>query len=123
MPGDYVIDAERGLVISTGRGVVTRKDFVEHQARLLADPAFQPSFHQLIDLTAVTRVELSGHDIEDLASRPVFSASSRRAWLVPRPEIFGLVRMFQTYRELHGGGEQIRIFSGREEALGWLLGE
>ena len=33
----------------------------------------------------------------------------------------GLSRMFQIYRDLAGGKEQIRSFNEREEALAWLL--
>ncbi len=122
MEKPYFIDRENRLVITTHTGVITEGFFLHHQSALLADPEFDASFNQLVDLTDTTGVELSPEFMRRMAERHVFSPQSRRAVVTPKKEIFGLTRMFQSYRELVGGKEQIQIFEDRDEALRWLAG-
>jgi len=121
MPASYVIDKERGLVISTGTGRYTADDGIAHQAALAADPDFQSTFNQLLDFTEVTQVVLNTDAIRQLAQRHVFSEQSRRAFLVTNKLEIGLSRMFAAYREIAGGKEQMKIFEDREEAMQWLM--
>jgi hypothetical protein len=123
MPASYTIDARRRLVISTGSGVLTTADLVQHQDRLIADPAFNPEFHQLADFSEITDLRFSEETIRFLAVRHVFSENSRRAIVSPTAKISEAAKKYQTYRELFMGKEQVRIFSDREEAMRWLLGE
>lgn len=120
MPCSYEIDREHRLVRSRGWGVLTGTEIMEHQARLAADESFQQDYFQLADFTAVTRLQLDADIVRQLAARNLFSAKSKRAFIVNTTVAKGLARMFQTYRELAGGQEQIRIFSDRQEALQWL---
>ncbi len=121
MPHSYVIDRERRLVVTTGWGEFTLETVLEHQSALSKDPAFDPSLSQLLDLSKVTKVTIKSGEIRTAAARGIFAAGSRRAIVVPSPELFGLARMFATYRELYGGGEDLQVFTDKEEALHWLL--
>ena len=120
MPAFYKIDKERRLVISTGAGVTTLADIQAHQQRLLSDPDFDPSFSQLMDMTQVTRLELSADDIQLLAQTKLFSPNSRRSILVKSDMVYGLGRMFGTLRDLMGE-DGIRVFRNLDEALDWVL--
>jgi len=121
MPYSYRIDAERHLVITTVWGEFTLEIILEHQSALTKDPAFDPGFYQLVDLTQITEVSLDAEAIRTAATRRIFAPGSRRAIVVPSPELFGLARMFATYREIYGGGEDMQIFTDKEEATRWLL--
>ena len=120
MPAFYKIDKERKLVMSTGSGVLTLTDALLHQERLLRDPDFSPDFSQLLDFTHVVRVKLSADEIRRLAQTTVFSANSRRAFVVDNDLKFGLARMFAVFRETLGE-KGIRVFRNLDDALEWLL--
>ena len=122
MPCEYAIDVERKLVITTGTGVLTGAEVLAHQKSLGANKDFNPEFSQLLDFTTYTRIDVPGPMIKVLAERNLFSPRARRAFLVGHSKVaFGIIRMFQAYRELSGAPEQMRIFEHREEALQWLL--
>jgi hypothetical protein len=120
MPCNYVIDKERRLVLTNAWDVFTTAEALEHQNRLRSDVNFDPSFAQLIDGTRVTKVEAGPGDVQKLAERNVFSPQSRRAFVTGHAALFGLLRMFQVYRELSGAGEQIQVFYDMPSALEWL---
>jgi hypothetical protein len=123
MPCDYVIDTDRKLVITSGWDVMTGAEALDHQNRLVADKAFRPDFSQLSDFTRVTVIDISVAMAKVLAKRNLFLPQSRRAFVVGqnKPAFFGMIRMFQSYRDMSGEPEQIRIFEDRDEALQWLL--
>ena len=117
MPVDYVIDPVRRLVITTCEGRVTFAEAKDHQNRMLGDPAFDPTFDQLIDATAATELVLSEAEAIAIADRSVFSPLSRRAFVATQPEIFSMGRMLQVYAAKHDTGQ---VFSDLDSALKWL---
>lgn len=120
MPCDYVIDKERRLVLSTAWDLLTAAEALDHQNRLRNDASFNPDFAQLADGTRVTQIAASAQDVQMLADRTIFSPGSRRAFVTSRTAHFGVLRMFQVYRELAGVGEQIKVFHDTASALEWL---
>jgi hypothetical protein len=120
MPCVYVIDKERRLVISTGVGLVTFDDMKAQQNALFADPDFDPEFNQLIDATAVTKVELSRDAAQVLTSRNIFSIRSRRALVANTPSVFGMGRMLMTYFEMSNQPAETNVFHEMAPALRWL---
>ena len=95
----YSIDKQRRLILTIAEGGVTFDDVRGHQDRLLADPDFDVSFDQLIDTTAVTKVDISASEARILAERRIVSPESRRAFVATKPHIFGLGRMMEIYHE------------------------
>jgi hypothetical protein len=122
VPLDFVIDRERRLVISVAYGRLTLADAEQHQTELGADPSFESSFDQIVDCTRVTEFALSATDVRMLAARSVFSGGSRRVGIAPDDLQFAMMRMFETYREIFGGGEVTQVVRTREEALAWYEG-
>ncbi|MFI5351201.1 MAG: hypothetical protein ACHQ2Z_16775 [Elusimicrobiota bacterium] len=119
MPAEYKIDTARRLVLTVGSGVVTMADLQGHQERLRQDPEFEPRFSQLLDFTGVTKLEFGANDVRQLALKPIFSSTSRRAVLTTNDEAFRFARLFETLR--HVWGERgIRVFRDRGEALDWI---
>ncbi len=120
MPATYVIDQDRRLVISTGSGLLTGAEVLDHQTRLSTDPLFQPGFCQLIDCTGVTATSVDVQTIRHLTSKNIFDPESRRAAVVSSSLTVGVMRMIASYAEISGRYKEIRIFRDREEALAWL---
>jgi hypothetical protein len=120
MPYNYRVDIERGLVITTAWGAVTGAEALEHQRKLLNDPAFERDFFQFIDVADVTEIHIDRATVAQLARIDVFSAKSRRAFFAPSLLAFGMSRMFIAFRQESGGQEQMSVFSDRKEALQWL---
>ena len=120
MPAFYKISKERRLVLSTASGVFALSDALAHQDQILADPDFNPGYSQLLDLTHVTKMDLSAEDICRLAERDIFLPASSRAILVTTDLGEGLARLFKILRE-HAGEQRIRIFRNLDEALDWVF--
>lgn len=120
MPAFYHIDRERKLVISTVSGVFTRLDLAEHMQRLLADPDFNPNFSQLADFSHITGIELTADDVRDFARKDVFSANSRRAFIVAHDESESLAEMFAILRDV-AGERGIRVFRTLQDGIDWII--
>ena len=120
MPASYVIEKERRLVITTGKDRVTFAEANTHRDQLLNDPDFKSEFDQLVDLTAVTALDISAQEARAMGTRGLFSSTSRRAIVAPTPAIFGMGRMMQAYNELSDLATQIRVFHDLGSALKWL---
>jgi len=118
MPAFYKIAKDRRLVLSTASGVLTLADVLAHQDQILADPDFNPQYSQLLDLTHVTKIDLSADDICKLAERHIFHPTSSRAILVTTDLGQGLARLFAILR---AGEKRIRIFRNLDEALEWVF--
>jgi hypothetical protein len=121
MPGSYSVDKEQKLLRCTFWGRVTGAEGAKMQQEFMRDAEFRPDFNQIIDLTAVTDVAAQPAELRAMAIKAPFKQGSRRAVLVKSKVEYGVARMFQTYREIAGGGDEMRIFKDRDEALQWLL--
>jgi hypothetical protein len=122
MANYYEIDKERRLITSTASGVITLPEVWAHQQRLETDPDFDAGFAQLLDVTQVTKLELSSDDVRRVADSNSFSPNPRVAIVATSSLIYGMARMFQIFREMKGE-EKTRVFRDRDEALAWVLGK
>ena len=119
MPIRYEIDTSRRLIVSTGEGCVTFPEMKDHQERLLADPAFDPSFHQLIDVTRVTKLDVTVEQARVMVGRRV---AARRAFVASEPYIFGMGRMMEAYHQSQFPDVDTGVFYDIESAIAWLAG-
>jgi hypothetical protein len=119
MPADFYMDTELRCVFSKAVGEFSRADAFDHMTRMIAHPDFDPSFNQLGDFREVQRMDLSGEDIRNFATRSIYAASSKRAFVVSTDVQFGLGRMFETYRGLDGENG-VRIFRSMSDAIQWV---
>jgi hypothetical protein len=110
------------LIVTTAEGCVMFDDVRGHQDRLLVDPDFDASFDQLIDTTPVTEFNISAGEARILASRPIVSPESRRAFVATDPHIFGLGRMMEIYHE-NLECAHAHVFYSIDEAWKWLAWE
>jgi hypothetical protein len=121
MPQFYKIDKGRRLVLSTGSGVFRRADALGHMEKLLQDPDFDPSYSQIADFTHVSKIDLSVQDIQELSQKSIFSAQSRRAFIVSNDVAYGLGRhVWDTSGKPGRNGNPHLSPSGRRAGLGVL---
>jgi len=120
VPADYIIDKNVRLVRIIFTGRVTTAEMYDARHRMLADPAFDPAFSHLVDACAATTFEMNGYSIKQFAQKQVLADNARRAIVLSNSPDFGLARMFQIYREIAGGNEEIQIFQQIDPAIKWL---
>ena len=98
MPTKLRIDPKARIVYSTLSGDIETEDLVRQVAAIRAHPQFNPEFNELIDLSAVTSLNVSSEDVRRLAVRDSsFSPSADRVLVASQDLVFGLARMFQTF--------------------------
>jgi hypothetical protein len=118
VPATYAIDSNRKLVITRLWGAVTEDEVHDHNRRLRTDPAFDPDYGQLADMTGVTEVVVSTKMINETAQDQFFTPGSRRAFVASGEATFGMARMFALQAE--GLGQTIEVFRDLRQAEGWL---
>jgi len=100
--------------------VLTRDELFSTVAELRADAAIASDFVTLLDLSDVTSVDaITGEVVRNLAAAP-HKATARCAFVAPSPAVFGLARMFVSYREARGRAERVGVFRTLRDAETWL---
>ena len=118
MPQAYEIDVVRRVVLSRAWGVSTAQDLIDHYAALAADPRFDPSFSQLVDLRDIQRFDIATTILRRQALEQVFASTSPRALVGSSDEGFGLSRIYSAHAEL--SPQNVRVFREIAEAERWL---
>lgn len=119
MPTSYTIDSARNLVYTMFSGATSDLDLIAHISALQADPRFRPDMAELVDLSAITRADVTSSGIRSVARTPLHARTARRAFVAPTDVLFGLTRMYQSYWN-DGAEDRLAIFRAREPALEWL---
>lgn len=107
-------------MLTTAWATLTFEEAKAHQDALRNDPAFDPTFDQLIDATGVVSVEISLEQAKLLARQIFFAPTAKRAFVATQPAIFALGRFMETHHELAAGRDQTNVFRDMESALAWL---
>jgi hypothetical protein len=119
LPVNYSIDTQHPLVYTVFSGDVSNADMLEHLRSLYADPRFEASMPELVDLRGVTSVSVSSEMIPASARWPLHSPLAPRAIVAPTDLLYGLARMYQSYRD-EKGEAHLAIFRTLPPALEWL---
>ncbi len=120
MPARYVIYKDQRLIINYGWGQLTLADFRGQQEEMIKDPDFNPDFDQLVDVSQTTALDLSIEEAKAVATRGIFSRTSRRAVIATDPNVFAMGRLMDVYHAMVTHRSQVRVFYDRESALKWL---
>ena len=118
MPVTYTVDPALRLVRTRAEGVLTESETSELYENIRNDPAFEPGFSQLCDLTVVQEIQTSAPYLRDLARQSIFSSGARRAFVTSQLFHYGLARMLQNFCEMEG--TEIAVFKSMAEAEQWL---
>jgi hypothetical protein len=118
-PARYKVIAEKRLVIVEFGRILTASVIAAYVASLRAHPEFDPSFSEILDLSAVEEIHLRGEEMMRLADRvDPFSFDSKRAFVVRDALHAHQARMYQILRN---SGANIRAFHSVGEAERWIL--
>ena len=116
----YSVDDAQRVVRVQLSGVFTREDLVALSHDLANDPRVSIEFVELIDLSGVvTPPDVPRGDIRRRATNAL-TPVSRRAFVAPQPVIYGLCRMFVTFRGMTANREPVEVFHTTREAEAWL---
>ena len=118
MPATYRIDVVRRLVLSRAWGVYTVQDLFDHFAMLAADPAFDPTFSQIVDLREVERTELTPPIIRRHALERLFNSTAQRALVVSSAYHYELARIYADFARY--AKQNVRVFRDMHDAEEWL---
>ena len=109
--------------IATFRGPITDRELLDAYTALLADPAYDASYDDFIDLREVTHMGVTSAGLHRLIGmydeRESMGFSTRGAILAPTDVLYGVSRMFQTMRgEDHP--DELEVFRTLDASLAWL---
>ena len=118
MPQSHHIDVARRIVVSRAWGGLSTVDFLAHFQAVGADPPFDPTFAQLVDLRDVTVFTLDTGTIREKAAKSLFKPGVPRAIVAPSDIAFGLARMFSMYAA--SASQTVAVVRTIDEAERWL---
>ena len=117
MPARFHVDKERRLVTVKFDGRVGSHEIIEYLDKLRADPAFDPEFAELADLTqANTEVDFEAA-MTIARDKDPFSRKAMRAFVAPTTDTLDSVHRYLMAR---GNDGSISVFRTVEEARRWL---
>lgn len=120
MAYSYSIDPHRRLVVSRASGVFTPDDIVAVRQLVARDPAFDPTYDQIIDLTEATDLKFDYDTMLSVAASSLSQSFVRRALVARTAEQYSLACIFQVANEQ--SGQRIDIFATFDEAADWMGG-
>jgi hypothetical protein len=114
---EYIVDPEH-CVVCVRFGRKLDLDDIELYARsLVENPLFQPTFAEIVDLTAVEELQLNAEAAVSLADQiDPFSLDSKRAFIARSPSQINAARMHQ----ILWSEKSIKIFASEASAREWL---
>ena len=116
----YSIDPHRRLVVSRASGVFTPEDVVATRQLVARDPAFDPTYDQIIDLTEATDLKFDYDTMLAVAASSLSQSFVRRAIVARTAEQYSLACIFQVASEQ--SRQRIDIFATFDEAVEWIGG-
>ena len=117
MANYWIVDPKNRIVIAKFGGNLTVADAARFAADIRNNPAFDPSFSELSDLTEVENPQIDYASAVTIARYiDPFSHEARRAIVAPRRSVYEVARMYQLIRN----DENIFLFKTIDEARDWL---
>jgi hypothetical protein len=127
MPLEIFLDPDERLRIAVGRGRVTDRELLEAWGDALADPSYDPTVDNLIDMTGVEEFAVTPRGAQRLAAvmelcqRPLApGVRPKVACVASDDRAFDVLRMYEMYRELQGSPAHYFVCRSVEEARCWL---
>lgn len=114
---DYTVDAHKKLVTVRFRNKLSFREIQHYADSLRADPAFEPTFSEIADLTEVEQLDLNAEDFLQLADKSdPFSPEAKRAFVARSTAQNHAARMHKILRVQRN----FRIFPTIEQAELWI---
>jgi len=104
-------------------GIIADRDLIDAIQRLLADPAYDASLNDLVDLREVSHMGVTSAGLHRLIAlydeRGPAVLHTRNAFVAPTDVLYGVSRMFQTLRG-EAPPAEIEVFRTLQEAESWI---
>lgn len=114
----YHIDMQEQIVWTRAYGSMENDDLVLHGHKVKKDPAFDPGFQHIIDLSEITKNRINLDILKEAALVSPFHSQSYRAIIVPRDADTRFVEKITDIPGITPG--HLRAFRNEEDALQWL---
>ncbi len=118
MPSLHLVRPDLQLVVVHMAGRIGFREIVAMRDRLLADPAFDPAYRQVIDLRQADPASLSADDVSRLSQSMRPSQGARHAFVTAGELSYGLFRMYALHATTDG--RESEAFRTLEDACRWL---
>lgn len=119
---DFRLVPVHRLRIATFSGIVGDDELVESYRDLIAEPDYDLTFDDLVDLTPLVELRVTSDAVRRLVAlfEPYnhLGVTNRLAIVAPRDYMYGMARMYQLLRS--EAPEQTMVFRSLDEAAAWL---
>lgn len=119
----YSVDTDRRVRTYVYSGTVTDAEMREVYTRVLADPTYDATLDDLVDMRPIERLDVSTAALREIVTMfsPVdqLGVPTRLAIVAPSDFTYGISRMYELLRG-DGVPEEIRVFRSYDEAEAWL---
>jgi hypothetical protein len=121
----FKVDNRTRTRVASFEGEVNDEDLLGAYERVLAEPDYDPTLDDLVDLRGVMRLDVSSDAVRRLVAlfTPLDDLGIRNklAIVAPTTYVFGMARMYEILRS--DSPEQICVFRDMSEAERWLSGD
>lgn len=121
MAAQYEIFPLQRLIVTTYSGTFTINDVISLRIQIANDPAYQPDFNSLDDVTRVEKIDADFKQLAHMSSGVIIEKGVRRALVASSSTQFGMVRIYQALCEQQG--HIFNIFDNYDEAHAWITGD
>ncbi len=119
----FTLEVATNHRVATIRGSIGDRELLAAFEPMLADPHYDSSLDDLIDLTDVTHMGVTSAGLHRLVElyreREEPGNHTRSAIVAPTDVLYGVSRMFQSLRG-EAAYDALEVFRAREDALRWL---
>ncbi|MEJ6390876.1 hypothetical protein [Gymnodinialimonas ulvae] len=121
MPIEFSTSLEHDLLYARWSGAVNYDQFQANFVRYLQDANYRAGRPELIDLAAVTSIDINFNLVRSMVRQvneqaPGKIVNTRSIIYAPDETAFGIGRMYQTLAEI-SGGTQVEVFRTEREAM------
>ncbi len=122
MPIEYALERNGVLVMASATGVLSLDSFMSLREELLNDPLLKDPHDTLLDVTRVSRIDLSEDELntiaQSLTSGPRKLGAQRLAIVAHQEQAFFLGNKYRMAKK--GVDENVIVFVNHEVAKTWL---
>jgi len=128
MPAHHYIDEKRQLIITSWEGEAHDIEFIEALKKYQKDIQNHPdyiNYNEIVDFSQVTKIHITTEGIKNIgliAPKTDYDEANRKlAFIVSSNLAYGLVRMYQAYRDFSNRSiKKIRVFKSESDAFEWV---
>jgi len=118
MAGSYRVDPDLQLVLLEITGETNIQEVLSIVAAIRRE--ISPYLDVLIDLSGITKSEVTPAQMKELAREPNPENPRRIAFVAVRPDVYGRARAYQLVFESRSASSNVGVFHTKAEAMKWL---